>query len=76
MEVYSNGGFEEQGYSTKYSTKAPSGYYGFNGKKDIMQVNGTIVRLENGEQLKITINDDLTGLNKMVLPLMVIILVD
>lgn len=63
--VYSNGGFEEQGYTTKYSSKAPAGYYGFNGRKDIMEVNGTIVKLENGEKLKLIVNDDLTGLNKM-----------
>jgi len=64
--IYSNIGFEENGYTTKYSSKAPAGYYGFNGRKDIIQVNGTILKLENGEQLKIVVNDDLTGLNKMV----------
>ena len=66
--IYSNGGFGERGFNTQYSAKAPAGSYGFTGTKNIKTVTGVSLRLngDTDDYVGVDVNDDLTGLDKLV----------
>jgi len=63
--VVNNLGFWEIGFDCVYSSKAPSGQYGFKARRDILGVNGVDVILEAGTtaEFQVFINDDLDGLD-------------
>ena len=64
FNIKTNGGFEVFGFETRYASKAPAGSYGFAGHTHFNgpEYNGAVVRLEEGDELQLIIQDDLTGL--------------
>ena len=63
--VVNNIGFSEQGFDITYDPKAPAGVYGFQAKKNYLEVNGVALRLNGatGDVLQCIIRDDLTDLS-------------
>jgi len=63
----SNSSFSLDGFLTSYSSKAPSGVYGYIGSLDFHQRYGAIVRLANTATettfMEVLVQDDLSGLS-------------
>lgn len=59
--IQSNSDFELKVDNLKYSTKAPSGFYGVSSAWKLSEV-GVTIRLEPGDTLNLVIQDDLSGL--------------
>ena len=64
--VTNNAGFFQYGYDTTYPDKVPAGVYSFRARKDVRNINGTIIGLDGttDDELQIIINDNLTGLSE------------
>lgn len=64
FNVKSNGDFSLQSFDATYTPAAPSGNYGFICKRTFAgsQNNGVTIRLSEGEELELLIQDDLRGL--------------
>lgn len=67
--VNDNGGFRERSFDAQYLDKAPAGYYGFGCRKTFngQDKSGVTLRIDgdDGDELQIIIQDDLTNLNKL-----------
>ncbi|OYT15315.1 MAG: hypothetical protein B7C24_13705 [Bacteroidetes bacterium 4572_77] len=64
--IVNNIGFYEAGFNTEYSSKAPAGQYGFRAKRQMADVNGTVMLINgvDGDEFQIHIRDDLTDLDQ------------
>jgi len=66
--VSDNGGFRERSFDAQYLAKAPAGVYGFGVRKTFngQDKSGVSIRLDgdNGDELEIIIQDNLTALTK------------
>lgn len=64
--IYNNIGFYLRKYDTKYSTKAPSGQYGYVGKILYKENYGAVIMLDGKKRdsLILTVRDDLTSQNE------------
>lgn len=65
--VVNNIGFAEQGCDIRYDDKAPAGVYGFQAKKNYLETNGVVLRLNGStnDKLQCLIRDDLTDLTML-----------
>lgn len=63
--ITSNLGFWEIGFDVAYSDKAPAGQYGFRARRNIFEINGTILKLVYDAEFQLIINDDLTDLDQV-----------
>lgn len=67
--INNNSGFKQRAYNTEYSDKAPSGFYGFSGLKDVLTLNATSIRLfgDTQDELQLVVRDNLTELTEFVM---------
>jgi len=69
--VSDNGGFRERSFDIIYADKAPAGTYGFGCRRTFggQSKNGVTIRLngDNGDELQLIIQDDLTDLLKLAI---------
>lgn len=66
--ITNNGGFREQGFSTAYPDKVPTGTYAFWADKNYVTKNGVSIRLngDTSDKIEVIVQDDLTDISKVV----------
>jgi len=67
--ISNNAGFYQYGYTTNYPAKVPSGTYGFQARKNLDDINGTVISLDGAtnDELQIIVQDNLTGLTEFAM---------
>ena len=67
--AYNNNGFKLRGFEVDYIDRAPSGVYGLNAFIDVKRAYGAVFRIDGrlNDTMETLIQDDLTGLTRMVM---------
>lgn len=62
--IVNNIGFFEYGFNIEYADKAPAGSYGFRFRRDLVNINGSVLSLTSDHELQLIVRDDLTDLTQ------------